>query len=503
MLGFVRGASQKVERYCRLPLQVNECVIDRLQDLQFGPRTIDIQDSGKFFFNNRWAIHVSNLTKFPSTKNRHRLSVAFRTTARWCQLPSVSVTPALMLMTSTPAPMIHKLCRFVPFNKRVNSRIILELPASKIVWNGRVEVDLTQNATDKSVAPSRIFESNSTTSLFIASEPVVRSVTMPVLSFTKTCFVGGKPASVIVNPGSNWSAVRLSPSFRFTTCGVPEITGATFCETNGKEPTALELEQSGAKVWARFFFIWLDGKHPAVVGSIFTYQHNNKVFRRHELISLSGEPLVARLDGQEVWKPKPASIEGTLVAEDLIPATTAPRRLTQMRTIARELAGRHISADGKVSELRLLPQPLFRYDAPEAGIIDGAIFTLSVATDPEILVVLEARSIDSVSNWYIVPFRSHFDALELSYKGKQIWSASTNLNLKMTKALQLPFALEPYFIFTPRIPLPPAEKLKWSFINFSYVRGFIRYRDFAVNHNPKLNEGTIYANRSLTRRVGK
>jgi len=208
------------------------------------------------------------------------------------------------------------------------------------------------------------------------------------------------------------------------------------------------------------FFIWLDGKHPAVVGSIFTYQHNNKVFRRHELISLSGEPLVARLDGQEVWKPKPASIEGTLVAEDLIPATTAPRRLTQMRTIARELAGRHISADGKVSELRLLPQPLFRYDAPEAGIIDGAIFTLSVATDPEILVVLEARSIDSVSNWYIVPFRSHFDALELSYKGKQIWSASTNLNLKMTKALQLPFALEPYFIFTPRIPLPPAEQLK-------------------------------------------
>ena len=38
-----------------------------------------------------------------------------------------------------------------------------------------------------------------------------------------------------------------------------------------------------------------------------------------------------------------------------------------------------------------MPQPLLRYAAPDSGVIDGAVFAFAEATDPEALLILEAR----------------------------------------------------------------------------------------------------------------
>lgn len=46
----------------------------------------------------------------------------------------------------------------------------------------------------------------------------------------------------------------------------------------------------------------------------------------------------------------------------------------------------------KGAECRLLPQPLYRFDAPEQGILDGAIFAFVVANDPDLLLTVTLRS---------------------------------------------------------------------------------------------------------------
>jgi len=206
------------------------------------------------------------------------------------------------------------------------------------------------------------------------------------------------------------------------------------------------------------FFIWLDEGRPAMVASIFTYVYNGVTQRRHELISFCDKPMQVSFDGDSVWKPKAAETAGWVITDVGEPATSAPRRLTQMRAIARELNGRLLIQPPSI--LRLISTPLLRYESETNGVIDGAIFSLAVVTDPEILVAIEARKGKQGMQWYVTPFRSHYSGLDLEYRGKALWKAEDKPELMMTGPLQMPFAGESFFVFTPKKRLPPAESLK-------------------------------------------
>ena len=206
------------------------------------------------------------------------------------------------------------------------------------------------------------------------------------------------------------------------------------------------------------FYIWLDEGRPAVVVSIFSYVYNEVTYRRHELISFCDKPMKASFDGDIVWKPIAAATTGTVVEDVGEPAAAAPRRLTQMRTIARELNGRLMLQPPTV--LKLMTTPLLRYESEANGVIDGAIFSLAVVTDPEILLAIEARKGKDGVKWFVTPFRSHFAGLELEYRGKTLWRAEDKQDLANTGPMQLPYAAEPFFVFTPKKRLPSAENLE-------------------------------------------
>jgi hypothetical protein len=208
------------------------------------------------------------------------------------------------------------------------------------------------------------------------------------------------------------------------------------------------------------FFVWMDGSRPAVVASIFTYEYGGIVYRRHEVISMIPKELIATLDGVTVWTPGPANVEGILMNKESEPAPVPTKRLAQMRNIARGLTGKLTLENSGTSELRLMPQPLVRYQSEEDGIVDGALFSLAVGTDPEILFTVEARKKDGVSQWYVAPFRSHYGQLELTHDGETIWSTQPILDLMHTNYMQMPYAKEPFFVFNPPNPLPAPENLK-------------------------------------------
>ncbi len=206
------------------------------------------------------------------------------------------------------------------------------------------------------------------------------------------------------------------------------------------------------------FFIWLDEGRPTMVASIFSYVYSGVTYRRHELISFCDKPMQVSFEGEPVWKPKAAETKGSVIADVGEPAATAPRRSTQMRAIARELNGRLLIQPPTI--LKLMTTPLLRYESEANGVIDGAIFSLAVVTDPEILVAIEARKGKEGMQWYVTPFRSHYSGLDLEYRGKTLWKAKDKPELMMTGPLQMPFAGEPFFVFTPKKRLPPAESLK-------------------------------------------
>ncbi|MFK8112415.1 MAG: hypothetical protein AB8B91_09440 [Rubripirellula sp.] len=217
----------------------------------------------------------------------------------------------------------------------------------------------------------------------------------------------------------------------------------------------IRLQEQGA------LYAWLNEGRPQVLCSIFTYQDGNEVKCRHEAISLADQPLVSKLDSVQVWSPQKAGVQWNVFGGSAPPAESERRRLSQMRGIARQFNGTLKIPESQPSKLTLIPQPLVRYQAPESGVIDGAIFSLAVGTDPEIFLLVEARKDSTGSTkWHYAAARAHFHELELEKSNETVWKAPSIVELQNTRANQMPYANGSYFIFFPPKPLPSPEVLR-------------------------------------------
>jgi hypothetical protein len=173
-------------------------------------------------------------------------------------------------------------------------------------------------------------------------------------------------------------------------------------------------------------FVWTYRGRPEVVGSIFSHPTGDgQRVMCHELHSLSLEVLVVDRSASEQWVPQAAGVELKPVEEAPVPAGNASQRLAQKRSLAREFNGRSLSDAGQAWELRLLPQPLYRYESTDPDVLDGALFTLvsSAGTDPEIILVLEARKTSSGPRWVYGAARFSDMNLWLKHKGQEVWSS--------------------------------------------------------------------------------
>ena len=140
-------------------------------------------------------------------------------------------------------------------------------------------------------------------------------------------------------------------------------------------------------------YLWTHQGRPIATIGIWTY---DDIKDSHELQSLASEPLVAVSPLFPEWRPIATSLTFREV-EGVPPPDKSPvRRQTQMRNILRQkFSGQMTKDNNSQVELRLLPQPLFRYETLPPNVLDGAMFGLAFGTDPEILVLLEARKATS------------------------------------------------------------------------------------------------------------
>ena len=177
-------------------------------------------------------------------------------------------------------------------------------------------------------------------------------------------------------------------------------------------------------------FVWTLGGRPEMIGTIFTYRLNEKINRKHEYHSLALEPLTAEFRGKEVWAPQAAGAKFAAVPGAPAPATTARQRLTQMKSLAREFSASMKEPEGESYQLRLLTQPLMRYEPEDKRILDGALFSFSLGTDPEVILLLEARAAKDAHEWQFALARFHYIELKVLHKDREVWRAEplTNIN---------------------------------------------------------------------------
>jgi hypothetical protein len=170
-------------------------------------------------------------------------------------------------------------------------------------------------------------------------------------------------------------------------------------------------------------FLWMHEGRPMVVGSIFAHPvGKGKRKLVHELHSLAPEALSAVCNDEQnsTWEPT-AGIALQPLADSPRPEATPARRLLQMRAIGREFGGHTVDWRKQRWELRLQPQPVYRYDKPPAGVLDGGLFALvsNAGTDPEVFLLLEAGEKD----WRYALLRFADSDLYVTRNEKEIWSA--------------------------------------------------------------------------------
>jgi hypothetical protein len=212
-------------------------------------------------------------------------------------------------------------------------------------------------------------------------------------------------------------------------------------EIQSAKPSRLELMQRPLLHWGNparngedgAVYVWTKDGRPEVVGSVFTYRdRRDRIMRKHAFHSLSEQPLAATFGSRLVWSPKTPGVRFAPVAGAQAPAEDARRRLNQMRNLARQFAVQMIDLQEAKTELRLMTQPILRYQ-PTAGITaDGAIFAFAVGTDPEALLILEARQHGESLRWEHALARFHFVTLIAQHQGDEVWRAAADPDMMRT-----------------------------------------------------------------------
>jgi hypothetical protein len=93
------------------------------------------------------------------------------------------------------------------------------------------------------------------------------------------------------------------------------------------------------------------------------------------------------------WAPRGPGVQFQELPDAPGPADSEAGRPRQMRDLAGRFAAWQFNKPPAREryELRLLPRPIYRYADAASGLLDGAIFVFAFGTDPEVMLLLEAR----------------------------------------------------------------------------------------------------------------
>jgi hypothetical protein len=190
-------------------------------------------------------------------------------------------------------------------------------------------------------------------------------------------------------------------------------------------------------------YVWTHEGRPEVVASI------NNVFAASrttetEFLSLSSEfPLLSHNE-KVVWEPSVPGVELKPLPNAPKPGANASNRLLQMRTLSLQFS---VVADYGVDkemkeELRLLRTPIYRYESAAQGVVDGALFAFTKGTDPDALLMIEARGKKDDVEWkYTFARLNGYCSLRGMMKDTEVWQVERQSNKTNTDKKQ------PYFVY--------------------------------------------------------
>ncbi len=169
-------------------------------------------------------------------------------------------------------------------------------------------------------------------------------------------------------------------------------------------------------------FVWTENGRPEVLGSFYRWFSPFR-HRANEFTSLAATPVETDRLGQRVWTTRGPGVSFQPIPGAPAPASTSPQRLRQMRELAKDFTARHVDEDKTERDMRLLNQPLYRYETTGDHPIDGGLFVFVLGTDPDGVLLIESRLSDREPRWeYALARMTHLE-IRISHRGQLVWTA--------------------------------------------------------------------------------
>ncbi len=170
-------------------------------------------------------------------------------------------------------------------------------------------------------------------------------------------------------------------------------------------------------------FVWVEPSgRPAAICDVFVADREGRFSLYNEWHSLSESPLRAESPNGVLFDAAGPALEWKPIPNALAPADTPPARDRQARRLAERFSADLVDRKKERFHLRLLTTPLYRHDTIDSPLSrGGALFAFCQQTDPELLLLIEARKSGAGYRWeYAVAGFSDMD-LYLRLDGREVW----------------------------------------------------------------------------------
>lgn len=169
-------------------------------------------------------------------------------------------------------------------------------------------------------------------------------------------------------------------------------------------------------------FLWTAKGRPAAVLSLYRYNGLDGVeHEHHEFSSLAEVGRNAVHPSGKTWAPDAGGVQLQVVPDSDPPADSPRLRLRQMKVLAQRFTAGKTERDGTQRGLRLMPQPVYRYEGDADDVLDGTLFAFVEVTDPEAFLLIEARTGANGPEWHYALARMTSVGLHASDREEQVW----------------------------------------------------------------------------------
>jgi hypothetical protein len=129
---------------------------------------------------------------------------------------------------------------------------------------------------------------------------------------------------------------------------------------------------------------------------------------------------------RRIWSPKERYAQFRKLPDAPEPSPKAPLRIAQIKTMAQRFevidGFRAPNSEPEPQLLRMMARPTYRYGQEDGELVDGALFTYVLATDPEACLLIEIHRSGKNYAWEYAFFPMTIYSLDAKLDGKQVWN---------------------------------------------------------------------------------